>query len=64
MKTIVQIVGPKPFNSKAFLFPQIIKGWQVHKWPVGFNELQGAQRVTPPQGPRKATTPTTEECHK
>lgn len=46
---IVQIIGPKLFNPKAYLFHKIIKGWEVHKWPLGFNELQGAQIVTPSQ---------------
>lgn len=57
---IVQIIGPKLFNPKAYLFHKIIKGWEVHKWPLGFNELQGAQIVTPSQWPRKATTLATE----
>lgn len=49
MKIIVQITGPNLFNPKAYLFHKTTKGWEVHKWPLGFNELQGAQRVTPPQ---------------
>lgn len=51
---IAQIIGPKLFNPKAYLFHKILEGWEVQKRPLGFNEVQGTlpQRAgiaTPPQ---------------